>query len=233
METPVPRSVLFDAYTFGFRAFCAHIRLLCLTFICALGGFFILFAGALVASQVYRVPLASGLSLEAARLVLQNVPRGLIVLYGLMMLFYFLYTLAGCIRIALDVCRTGTSNVGRLFAAPLSALMLFAGFMLVAPLLAMGFAAFLVPGLFLTVRFALTPWVIVDQRINPISAIVQSWRLTSGYFWEMAALLYIGVGIEMLQSLPLKAIAYAISSLATAYFYRAMLAKNTQAPYTA
>jgi uncharacterized membrane protein len=85
-----------------------------------------------------------------------------------------------------------------------------------------GFILFIIPGLFLIVRLALTNFALIDENLYPIDSIKRSWTLTSGRYWQLflagviiVALNIVGtalLGIGILISSPL-------SFLFSAYIY--------------
>lgn len=81
------------------------------------------------------------------------------------------------------------------------------GYLLFVVTLTVGFALLIVPGIFLAVRLAFVPFLIVDENLDAISAFRESWRRTAAYPWQIfgamalaipilcVGLLLLGVGI--------------------------------------
>lgn len=85
-----------------------------------------------------------------------------------------------------------------------------------------GFVLFVIPGLFLITRLALSSFALLDEGLLPIDSIKRSWALTRGHFWQMflAGIIIVGLnivgtallGIGVLVSSP-------VSFLFSAYIY--------------
>jgi uncharacterized membrane protein len=45
-----------------------------------------------------------------------------------------------------------------------------------------------IPGIYLAIRFALVPFLIVDQKIGVFDALHKSWEMTEGNFWKIFSL---------------------------------------------
>jgi uncharacterized membrane protein len=60
-----------------------------------------------------------------------------------------------------------------------------------------GFILFVIPGLFLIVRLALTNFALIDEDLMPIDSMKRSWALTRGHFWQMflAGVIIVGLNI--------------------------------------
>ena len=50
-----------------------------------------------------------------------------------------------------------------------------------------GLIVFILPGLFLLVRFGLYPFVIYDEKLSAVKSLKRSWQLTRGHFFETAS----------------------------------------------
>ena len=51
--------------------------------------------------------------------------------------------------------------------------------------LMLGFFLLVVPGVILSLGLSMSMPLIVDRQLGPVQAILESWRLTDGYKWEL------------------------------------------------
>jgi len=65
-------------------------------------------------------------------------------------------------------------------------------------IVAMGFVALIIPGIFLACRLAFVSYLVMDKGLDPIKAIEGSWRMTSGYGWSIFGLGFISIFIFIL-----------------------------------
>lgn len=77
------------------------------------------------------------------------------------------------------------------------------GYLLLVVSLTVGFALLFLPGIFLAVRLAFVPYLIVDEDLDAISAFRESWRRTGAYPWQVfgaiaLAIPIVGVGLLLL-----------------------------------
>jgi uncharacterized membrane protein len=56
---------------------------------------------------------------------------------------------------------------------------------LVTIVLVVGFIFLIVPGIFLAVRLAFVPFLVVDEGRGPVEALEESFRRTAGYSWTV------------------------------------------------
>jgi uncharacterized membrane protein len=56
---------------------------------------------------------------------------------------------------------------------------------LVSLLTLAGLFLLVLPGIYVAVRLAFVPFLVVDEGLGPIEAVVESWRRTEGRFWTM------------------------------------------------
>jgi hypothetical protein len=73
---------------------------------------------------------------------------------------------------------------------------LFAGFsgqylniilanLIVFALVALGFIMLIIPGIIVACRLAFVPFIMMDQKLEPMHAIEKSWQMTKGHGWEI------------------------------------------------
>jgi uncharacterized membrane protein len=60
----------------------------------------------------------------------------------------------------------------------LGALILSAGQMI-------GFLLLIIPGIIVCVRFGFFGFILIEEKLDPISALKKSWHMTTGYFWSI------------------------------------------------
>ncbi len=136
----------------------------------------------------------------------------------------------GFIKIVLLFVDNKKAKLGNLFSEyRLFFKYIFAQFLYVL-IVGMGIILFIVPGIYLGVRFWFFDYFIVDKKIGPIKALKESWKATSGsafnlflFFLLMALINIIGVlamGIGLFITLP-------TTMIATAIVYRKLLVKKS------
>ena len=85
---------------------------------------------------------------------------------------------------------------------------------------ALGFIALIIPGIYLATRFQFFPYLIVEnENLGPLDAMKKSWKLTEGKFWKlfgwmvvMAVVNFVGflaLGVGLLFTIPTTWIAHA------------------------
>ncbi|MBY0357110.1 MAG: hypothetical protein K2W82_03840 [Candidatus Obscuribacterales bacterium] len=52
-------------------------------------------------------------------------------------------------------------------------------------LIAVGFCLLIVPGIFIAVRLAFAPYLVIDRNLGPIEAMKESWQMVTGYSWQI------------------------------------------------
>ncbi|HWK39229.1 MAG TPA: DUF975 family protein [Hyphomicrobium sp.] len=90
---------------------------------------------------------------------------------------------------------------------------------------ALGFLAFVVPGIILALGLAFVPYLVVERGLGPIEAMKESWRVTKGYKGQMGLLLLALIGIIILGLLALGIgvfVAAPIAMLAMTHAYRVL-----------
>ena len=66
-----------------------------------------------------------------------------------------------------------------------------------------GFLLLILPGIYLSVRWYLFPWVLVDKGVGPFEALRQSWEMTRGSFWNLFLLGFLLCVINILGTMAL------------------------------
>jgi uncharacterized membrane protein len=92
---------------------------------------------------------------------------------------------------------------------------------------ALGFIAFIVPGIILAVGLGFVPYLVVERGLGPIEAMKESWRITKGHKWQLFLLLLALLGINLLGALALVVgifVAVPVTMIAFTHAYRTLSA---------
>ena len=60
-----------------------------------------------------------------------------------------------------------------------------------------GFALLIVPGIFLAVRLAFVPYLVVDEDLDPVAAFRESWRRTAPVGWAIFGAMLLAVPVVL------------------------------------
>lgn len=66
--------------------------------------------------------------------------------------------------------------------------------MLVLLCVGAGTLFFIIPGIFLAVRLAFAPYLMIDRNLGPLEAMQESWNLVSGFSWQILLINLAGSG---------------------------------------
>jgi uncharacterized membrane protein len=94
-------------------------------------------------------------------------------------------------------------------------------------IVALGFIAFVIPGIILAVGLGFVPFLVVERGLGPIEAMKESWRITKGHKWQLFLLLLALLGINLLGAMALVVgifVAVPITMIAFAHAYRTLSA---------
>ncbi len=86
-----------------------------------------------------------------------------------------------------------------------------------------GFVLLILPGIYLSVRWYLFPWVLVDKGVGPFEALRQSWEMTRGSFWNLFLLGFLLCLINILGMMALLIgllVTIPLTVVAVGYVYR-------------
>ena len=61
-----------------------------------------------------------------------------------------------------------------------------------------GFACLIIPGIIMACRLVFVPYLVMDKELEPIKAIEESWRMSSGYGWTIFGLGLMSIPIFIL-----------------------------------
>ncbi len=60
--------------------------------------------------------------------------------------------------------------------------------LMVFALVMIGIVMLIIPGIIIGCRFAFVSYLVMDKKLDPVSAVEESWRLTKGYGWTIFAM---------------------------------------------
>ncbi|MGE0207246.1 MAG: hypothetical protein AB7R69_05355 [Candidatus Babeliales bacterium] len=152
-----------------------------------------------------------------------------IVIFFTTVIFAFLsiYLLLGITRIALDLYDTNKSSVSRLFSCYNLIFSGVVGTFFYGAMIVFGLLFFIVPGIYLAVRYFFYFQFIVDKGVGPCTALRMSAELTEGIKWKIFAFGVLMSFINLFLKSPLFIIFWPFTSLVWVYVYRQLLAQKS------
>ena len=66
---------------------------------------------------------------------------------------------------------------------------------LVMGIVMIGFFLLIIPGIVFAVKLVLVPYLVMDKKLDAISAVKESWRLTNGYGWTIFGMALLAIPI--------------------------------------
>lgn len=57
--------------------------------------------------------------------------------------------------------------------------------LIVFALVGVGFVMLIIPGIIIACRLAFVPYIVMDQKLEPMAALEKSWKMTRGHFWKI------------------------------------------------
>ena len=129
----------------------------------------------------------------------------------------------GIIKICLKFCDQEPASYEELFSAYPLLINYIAGSIMYGAMVAIGLIFFIVPGIYLALKYQFYNYLIIDQGKGPVEAIKMSGILTEGVMWNLVLFWLMLAGINILGMLALGIgliITVPLSWLATAYVYR-------------
>jgi hypothetical protein len=229
------KNIIGDAIKFGLRTLVQQINLFAIV---------VLVGGIISAAVAYLVYLLNGDFIRAIfeagalqkvelskELVRAHIPT-LLASVGIVMFVYFgLYL--GLNKIALELCSVGKSSVKKLFSCFKLVPRTIVAFLVYFIAFLIGLMLFILPGLFIGIRFSLFAYFIIDQNAGAIESLKMSYNVTRKYAWDLL-LLCIVVAIitgapKMILSFfgPIGWISYLLTipftALVYSYFYRSLV----------
>lgn len=91
----------------------------------------------------------------------------------------------GLIRIALDAAENKKSNFKSIYNQYHNIISYFVFSLLYGIMVIAGFVLLIVPGIILSIMFSFGPYIIVDRKVGPITALKESYRITKGAKWNV------------------------------------------------
>lgn len=98
----------------------------------------------------------------------------------------------GWIKVFLSLVKKGEVHFMDLFKGFPSVIRFFLGTVLYILIVGLGFICFVVPGIYLSIRFWAYPYYIIDQGLGPVEALKASSRATHGAKLDVLALICLG-----------------------------------------
>ncbi len=106
-------------------------------------------------------------------------------------------------------------------------------YLLVAVIVIIGFLLLIIPGIIFACKLAFVPYIVVERKMDAISAVKESWQLTSGYAIDVFLIGLLGIPIAI-AGLICFGVGVIVSimwiSLATASLYHAVCLKYRISP---
>lgn len=103
----------------------------------------------------------------------------------------------GMIRITLDIYNGQEGDFEDLFTTVEPFLSYLLGSLLLGVILTIGFILLIIPGIYLSIRFCMFPFAVVDEGLGPIEALKRSWELTAGQELNLLLLGLVFILIEI------------------------------------
>jgi hypothetical protein len=143
----------------------------------------------------------------------------LITLSALFFLIFIFGLVLGFLRMTLDLVDRNESPITRMLSCFGMAPRFLIASLLSAIVILVGFALFIVPGIFFMVRLRLFPYYIIDKKMGALESLKASFRATQGYEWEILGL-HIVAGVL---SAVAPVIGIPVTCFMLAYVYRALV----------
>ncbi|MCB9362041.1 hypothetical protein H6504_01270 [Candidatus Woesearchaeota archaeon] len=93
----------------------------------------------------------------------------------------------------------------------------------------LGFILLIIPGIILTIRLCMVPYLLMDKKMEAMDAIKGSWNMTRGYSWTIFGMWFIAILIAILGLIAMLVgffVSIAIITAANAVLYNAVLRKK-------
>jgi len=205
-----PRFSVFEADVYGIRSVLDNIRLFVLSALAKLAmflGLFILFgllAAGLIKSMIGLIPQFQSFractnQIECMSVFQQQIWPNIFFLISrysvwvlLFLLFFSFVGIAiwlGFIRLALKLHDTGKSSVKLLFSAFDVAPKGFVASILYGLIVLGGLFLFIIPGIYLGLRFGFYTFFIADKNAGIIDSLKRSWNVTRNHGWHLFAII--------------------------------------------
>ncbi|MBI5134471.1 MAG: hypothetical protein HZA81_03760 [Candidatus Taylorbacteria bacterium] len=145
-----------------------------------------------------------------------------------------LFAMLTFVRVGLKIHAGGKPEAKDIFAASWG---MFGRYVLATLLFTVsyiaGFAALILPGVYLVVRLGVFAFALVEEDMKPLESIKRSWSLTKGRFWDLLGFSVVLFLLNLLGALALGVgllITSPVCLLATVYVYQSLKALPVKAP---
>lgn len=135
------------------------------------------------------IGLFAGLSIGfgfMVKVALQPLPIAIVAILGLLYFVLIAVVFSGFLKIYFNLVDGKEISVSLIFADISKALPFLVLSLLYMIIVALGFVALIIPGVIALVRFSWAFMIMVDTNCGVIESLRRSYKLTEGYFWEVA-----------------------------------------------
>lgn len=142
----------------------------------------------------------------------------------LIMLFLMVSVSFGFLKNILNLCR-GEKVDFLIFikVKPITMLYFFILTILISIILTIGYILFVIPGVILTLMLLPAPFLVIDRDMGPISAIKESFRITSGHKMDLFVGLCVSITVAVYLSAPVISLVFTIPMMLLIYVYPYLL----------
>ena len=99
---------------------------------------------------------------------------------------------------SLKAARSQSPGVGTLFAALRVYWNAVLASLLSAAIIIIGIVLLVIPGIYFIVKLSFVPYLVIDRRLEPVPAVKESWRMTTGYGWKIFGMYLLALPILLL-----------------------------------
>ncbi|MCL1957139.1 MAG: hypothetical protein FWF63_07435 [Fibromonadales bacterium] len=145
-------------------------------------------------------------------------------LSGIILLFLLASVSFGFLKNILNLCR-GEKVDFMVFIKvnPITILYFFIHTILISIILTIGYILFIIPGVILTLMLLPAPFLVIDRDMGPISAIKESFRITSGHKMDLFVGLCVSITVAVYLSTPIISLVFTIPMMLLIYVYPYLL----------
>jgi len=143
---------------------------------------------------------------------------------GLIILFLSISVSFGFLKNILNLCR-GEKVDFMVFIKikPLTMLYFFILVILTSIIISIGYILLIIPGVILTLMLLPASFLVIDRDMGPISAIKESFRITSGHKMDIFVGLCISITVAFYLSVPIISLVFTIPMMLLIYVYPYLL----------
>lgn len=120
-----------------------------------------------------------------------------IIIY-LLLTFFGIIVGMGVIKILLNFCDNKKNNFSILFSQYRLFFIYLLTTIIYFIIVLLGLILFIIPGIYLGIRFAFFEYFIIDKKMGVIKSLKESWRATKGNFWGLFAFSVVSLTINIL-----------------------------------